>query len=402
MKDERSTRLPPVARRIEAGASRGRLDALTPCLLLAQAGGSFCRHRRAGDRAGLFDFLEDRREDTGGVVYSGLLMPLALCRDRELRAALEGLVGWASSPASGWSGVDRRRALRERLEREHLDGPLKPADPTPTVGWMRFVPNAATYSELLVRFDYVTSVADEPGRSSVILDHAPFIWTSCGAFLDWRLDGDYSVGISPFHLYLAASVGDLTQILRRHPDWSRSFPPVAYWTPFTRPDEAVRSARVSARLTQGEADYGWIDLDLDLGDQSARITLSEVYDPLSDLLDWLWDVANEGAPIGVEVDEEGSEAQLIAHPFGADRLLVTVLDRWERLERASAVVDRAAFLKAFRDEFTRFLKSELNLERWNSGEEEDHYVARLLAHPFIGEGEGDPDDASGWEIRAPG
>ena len=90
-------------------------------------------------------------------------------------------------------------------------------------------------------------------------------------------------------------------------------------------------------------------------------------------------------PIAAAVDEQGSEAWLIAHEFDEHRVLVAVLDRYERTERVSAVVDRTDFIEVFQAEMLRFLSSELDTERWNTREEDDSkYINRLLAHPFFG------------------
>lgn len=385
--DEQPPRPTSAVRRIEAGALQGRLDEVLPCLLLAQIGGNVNRWRHAGLRAGLFDLGEGRADGAGNMVRKGVLMPLALCRDPELRGKLLAFATLLRSPMSGTPtrrAADRRRMLQDWLDREGL-GSLRLADREPVQGWTRFVVNPAVYADVLGRCNYVTAMADERGQTSRVLDHAPFAWTSHGAMLDWGLGDDPSMPVSPFHLYLATDIGGLSDPFDRYRDRRWQFRPVSYWHPFTCPAESAPTSPVSVRLTQGETDYGWIDLDLGLGEGTARITLSDVYDPLPALLDWLKAVEDGDLPLGVTVDEEGSEAWLIAHAFDEDRLLVTVLDRWEQTERASAVVDRMAFLRAVREEFMRFLKSELCMDRWRTLEDDDDgYLSMLLAHPFIG------------------
>lgn len=385
--DEQVPTRASTARRVEAGALQGRLDGLVPCLLLVQPGGHYSRLRHAGGQAGLFSLGQPNADRSGSMISKGLVMPLSLCRDQALREKLLTFSAMLRPPAldtPAWRVADRRRALQNWLDREGL-GTLRLADQEPVQRWTRFTLNAAVYSDLLARCDYVTAIADDQGQTSRILDHAPFAWASHGALLDWYMGHDLSMPVSPFHLYLATDASGLSDPFRpgRSRDWQ--FRPVSYWAPFTQPVETAQTAPVSVRLTQEEADYGWIDLDLGLGEGTTQITLSEVYDPLPALLDWLKAVEDGDLPLGVAVDEEGSEAWLIAHEFDEHRLLVAVLDRYERTERVSAVVNRTDFIEVFQAELLRFLSSELDTERWNTREEDDSkYLERLLTHPFFG------------------
>lgn len=371
--------------RIERGELRGRLDSLVPCLLLARFGGRSGRWRDGDGRAGLFEIRESASDGGSGRIHEGVLLPLELCRDRDLRQKLLAFTALLQEPIAGERRdvAGRRRALQAWLDREGL-GALRLVDREPIERWACLTLSDEVFSDILRHLDYVTAVEDSKGRLTRILEHAPFAWSSRGALIDWSVDEDRDTPIHPFRLYLATDVGSLSE-----PSWKNdgrwSFRPASYWSAFALPDEAARAAGVSVRLTQ--RGYGWIDLDIRFGERTERVLLSDVFDPLPALLDWLQAVSDGDLPIGVEVDEEGTVAGLVAHAFGEDRLLVAVLDRLDETERAAAMVERDGFVAALREEFRRFLNSEFRVGDWidwiDGPEEADRYRRRLLAHPFI-------------------
>ena len=145
-------------------------------------------------------------------------------------------------------------------------------------------------------------------------------------------------------------------------------------------------AEFSVHMGKEISDLGWIDLRVTLGRTTKRIMLSFVYDPMPGLLDWLLAIQRDNLPIELEIDEEGVLTSLVADTSGHDRLFVAVIDRWERKEWAAAVVDRQSFLDIFRAEFLRFLTTHLHVQSWQmnaADEPPDHYLNRLLAHPFL-------------------
>ncbi len=379
----------PGTKRIARGVLRGRLDGLTPCLLLAQAGGGWGRWRRCAETPGLFDFGEADAEHQSVACHHGLILPLTLCRDPELQRRLAGFAELIQATAASILPADafgRRLALQAWLDREGL-GFLHLADKEPCHRWVRFILSREVFGRLLGRFDYVTAMLDGADQPSRTLDQAPFRWTSQGDFLDWCLVRESDQPIMPFSLYLAADVSGCPDPFASCRERKRLVRPPAYWASWTQPVSCIDAAPVTVRFIQEVADYGWIELELGLGDQKLLITLSDVYDPFPALLEWLLVVAEGDLPIAVDIDEEGSEARLLAHRLDEHRLLVAVLDRYGEAERGAAVVDRGAFLEAFREELRRFLRHDLDTERWGSAgddeEPEDAYRKRLLEHPFI-------------------
>ena len=361
-----------------------------PCLVLAHPGGHTRRWRHGEGRSGLFQFGETTDISNGRSINEGLILPLFLCRDAQLRGKLEAFAALLqvpadSSPAQGTAG--RRRNLQAWLEQQELDM-LSLSDSEPVRGWARFTLDTAVFAELLGQFDYVTAIADRDGEPSRILDQAPFVWRSHGDLLDWAMDDGDDTSVSRFRLYLTTDIRGLTEPSEAEAARRSLFRPLAYWQPYTEPRRDVQPANVSVHLTQGERDFGWIDLTITLSEAAARVTLSDTYDPLPTLLNWLQTVREGDVPIGIDIDEEGPEARLIAHKIDQDRLLVAVVDYWEETVRGAAIMDRNGFLNAFRDEFIRFLSSELDVERWLMDglmEDAGAYRDRLLAHPFLRE-----------------
>ncbi|MBF0247213.1 MAG: hypothetical protein HQL36_03950 [Alphaproteobacteria bacterium] len=381
--------IPRGAKRIGRGALRGDLDGLMPCLVLARIGGNVQRWAEGGDTPGLFDFGEGGYESPGALIHKGLLLPLAFCRDPDLKFKLHACSDQirARRTAGRRDAAGHRQELQVWLDREGLDF-LRLADKAPVGAWTRFALDREVFSRLLQTFDYVTALLDGPGQPTRVLERAPFCWTSQGGLLDWCMGGEEPEHpLVPFHLYLAAEVEGMGPSLLESGDRKWLVRPDAYWEPFTRPAPDTDAAGVVIRLNQEEMDYGWVDLEIGLGDQTAVVTLSDVYDPFPSLLDWLLAVAEDDLPLAIDIDEEGSEACLVAHAFEEDRLLVAVLDRWQETSRAAAVVSRNDVLDAFRAELARFLRHGLRPDRWRGLEDDDDkgapYVERLLAHPFL-------------------
>lgn len=378
------------AKRIARGTLQGCLDVVTPGFVLAQFGGGYGRWARGGETPGLFDFGEPSADGRGSHVRKGLLLPLSLCRDPGLRDTLgqfAALLVSASRDDLAPDAVRRRLALQDWLDGHGLDV-LRLMDEPPTTNWLRFSLKPAVFPRLLNRFDYVTAMLDGPAQPSRILEHAPFRWPSHGEFLDWCLDEDLETPLYGFQLHFAAKVSGVRSILDGGAR-TRLLRPPSYWASFTRPDPDAVCVIPTIRLTQEPADYGWITLEIGLGDQTAIVMLSDVYDPLPTLLDWLQAVAAGDLPIGTIIDEEGPETMLVAHGLDDDRLIVAVLDRGEEATRAAALVRRAAFLAAWRAELSRFLRDEMDPDRWRcDGDDEDGadprgYVRSLMAHDFL-------------------
>lgn len=371
-------------RRIERGALLGRLDVLTPCLLVASAGGSTHRWPESKTHAGLFSFGMPLNGQTG------LVLPIALCRDSELRQRLLNLAQWLRQPPAGSSVIDNRRFLQEWLAANGFPY-LRLTDKEPVDGWACFELIPAVFQQLLHACEYVTAVRDDQNVLTQILAHAPFRWSSHGELLEWRHSAaSDNRPIHPFKLFLSNDLAACRRMFLSLAERQRLFRPVEYWRRSAVP-AACTPATITVRLSQKPC--GWAALQLTAGERSVEVELSDVYDPFPMLLEWLRAISLQDLPVGFEIDEEGDEKRLLAHAAADGCLLLAVLDRWDNNEHFAAIVDRAAFLRAFRQELRRYEQEEFDPENWLydlEDEERAAYRQRIFRHLFLTEDEDSP------------
>lgn len=383
----------PGTNRIESGALRGRFDGLTPCLLLVRTGrtGRYQGRWAAGKvPRGIFDFGEPNADRRYVQDYSGFILPFSLCRNARLRESLETFARLLRQPAGvpdrkedkpqlPSDAKGRRRALQTWLDEAGL-GSLRMVDKEPVTRWTRFYFTPEATQTVLREFDYVTAAEDGPGQPIRILEHEAFRWTSHGDLLDWcQLDSGEDTSIIPFQLYMVSALSARSGLCADTKERERLFRPLEYWVGATTPNRDIHMDRLMVRLEPYQ-------LLLTLGERTAEITLSEIYDPFPELLEWLQFLATGDLPIGVTIDEDGSEARLVAHSCGEDRLIVAVLDLWENTVRTSGVVETEEFLSAFRRELTDFLQNRFDVQAWLYHEDQEEQVAyrdELLRRAFL-------------------
>lgn len=381
---------PPGANRIESGVLRGRFDGLTPCLLLVQEGKT--RSCCAGGKTprGIFDLGEFNAERRYIQNYNGLILSLSLCRDTRLRESLEAFAKLLLWPAGGSTRNEvkpqlpsdirgRRLALQAWLDEAGLSC-LKMVDQEPVTRWTRFYFTPEATQAVLCKFDYVTAVEDGPGQPIRTIEHEAFRWKSHGDLLDWRrLDSGEDMPMIPFRFCMVSALSARSILFPESDASKRLFRPLEYWAGATTPNRDMDPEQLLVHLEQYQ-------LLLTLGAQTAEIGISEIYDPFPELLEWLQSLADGDLPIGVAINEDGSEARIVAHSSGKGRLLIAVLDGWEHTVRTAGVVETNEFLAAFRREFADFLENRFDVQSWLYHEAEEHQTAyrdELLKHPFL-------------------
>ena len=122
------------------------------------------------------------------------------------------------------------------------------------------------------------------------------------------------------------------------------------------------------------------------GKRTVEISLLEDVQPqLPPLLEWLQTISKGDLPIAIEMDNEGHVTTMIAHAFGPARLFVRVIDEppWEEEETKTmaAVVDRDAFLDAFRSGLEKSLRERFSA--WTDCLEWIIDVEDMQEHPFM-------------------
>ena len=265
---------------------------------------------------------------------------------------------------------------------------MRLADREPTHSWVRFELPSDLFESVLCHFDYVSAVGDEAGSATKLLEHRRFRFRSQGELWQWARDVEESGWGHEFNLYMAGDIAVFKDIGTGSAERRKLSRPVEYALRHALPIAFIAPSAVGVELEQ--AGYGWIDLSIAIGDDNATIALSDNFDPFPVLLEWLQAIAGGDLPVACEIDEEGSWKKLVSHSFGRDRLLIAVLDRQSETEFVAGVVERLAFLNAFREELTGFFQDPKRFEqfKWRSTEDTDDdqqpYLHRILSHPFIG------------------
>lgn len=72
------------------------------------------------------------------------------------------------------------------------------------------------------------------------------------------------------------------------------------------------STEPGLRASFGDCQYGWMDFRLEADGQAVQIWLSEVYDPLPNMIAWLEAIARGEPECRLEIDEEDCESVLLA------------------------------------------------------------------------------------------
>jgi hypothetical protein len=374
------------------GQLLGRLDALLPCLYIAQHGASAydLRERETDTATGLFAMGERTGGDRPGVALRvGLILPLRLCRDEKARAAFGDIPSLIENPQ--FSMLDRRRAVQAKLD-EAFSGDLLIADKESMDGFFALQPGPSLFHRLCEAFDYVTSVIDNPVDTVRVTDTARFHWRSYGELMEWYhgLRGSDRFGawsaLTPF--FVSGNTGALFSYSTER--WAR----VGLHRPAEEPSKwflirpDVPDAQISVRLEMDQ--HGWARLHLTLDAATTTIDLSEVFDPFGELVAWSREVDEGDLPIQMEIDEEGQEAVLTAlRTESPARLLLRVTRKYQDKVLLEGIVSRAVLASTFKAELRRFFVEEFDPQHWDLRGDPDHdddYVSvkdRVLNHPWL-------------------
>lgn len=368
----------------------GRLDALLPCIFIAQGGASASDMRREPDdtEAGLFAIgaRVERFNPVGVFPHEGVLLPLKLCRDENMRAALLEIAALLDDPQKTMTAL--RPLVQAKLD-SAFGGGLQLADRETFDGFFALDYSPELFRRLHESFDYVTEVIDDPAGVVQISRSTPFAWRSLGELMEWYhlLRGaDHWGRWSPLTPFVVC--GDTVPL---------DFFGIDRWgqSRLTKPAEdpgkwfvirpGLADARIGIRLEMGE--YGWAGLHLSLNDTTHRIYLSDVVDSFPALLAWGREIAEGDLPVGMVFDEEGKETVLtVLRTDDLARVLLRAEDRYEQQIWQEGIVSRAELATALRAELVRFFNEEFDATFWGSqgeAEDEDTYKKRILSNPWL-------------------
>ena len=372
------------------GPLLGRLDELLPCLYIAQYGASSqdLRARITDATPGLFAVGARTGGDRPGVAPRvGLLLPLSRCRDAKARASLLEIPALIDGAVTTTMS-EKRSAVQDAA----FGGDLVIADDESLDGFFALTPSAGLFQRLHESFDYVTEVVDNAAGVVRVTGISHFHWRSHGELMEWyhRLRGSDGFGawsaLTPF--FVCGNTGGLhSYSLDRwaRAGLSRPADEPAKWF-VLRP--GLPDAQLGVRLKMGQ--YGWATLELTLADTTAKIDLSNVFDPFPELLAWGREIDEGDLPVEMQIDEEGLIAVLtVLRTDDPQRVLLRVTHTYENKRLLEGIVSRATLAAALKAELIRFFKTEFDPRHWDAQgdpEPDDDNIQTkdiVLNHPWV-------------------
>jgi hypothetical protein len=123
-------------------------------------------------------------------------------------------------------------------------------------------------------------------------------------------------------------------------------------------------AQLGGRLKMEK--YGWATLALTLADTTAKIDLSNVFDPFPELLAWGREIDEGDLPVEMQIDEEGLVAVLtVLRTNDPQRVLLRVTHTYENKTLLEGIVSRAKLAEALKAELVRFFTTEFDPLHWD-------------------------------------
>lgn len=333
------------------GSLQGRFDRLMPALVLARRGCVGLNGLADGRLPGMFSFGDCSH-------YTGMILPLFMCRDERLRRAL-------------WGVTERLRRMDDLLDADGVEqwfdeaglDSLTPQVISPKEHWVAFTADRDVFTGVLQHFDYVTAVYDAVDASITVAGQAPFEWASPGELMDWCLDAGMRDVHGAFGLYLCAEVVKIAMLVDRFDCGSQLLRPVPFWEPFFQRSGSLASANIAMLLSFVEEDV--VDIQLTLGDSTIVIECCQRLDPLPNIYTWLMAIEVNDVPVGVRIEGDTVDTQLACYGYDAERVLL-VITRNEDQVLASGVLARCELLNVFRAAIATYFSDEERLQQWSS------------------------------------
>ncbi len=361
-----------IARRT-GGQILGRISAWLPCLLIGIRGSNWAnvRGRRSRHVPGIFCVGARVSSPAGQVtLYEGFLLPVSLCTNPQTRETLCKVADVLTSPAS----LRRRRAEVNRLLAETFGPDLVQRPDSLTDSFVVFEWSAGLLDRLCAEFRYVTEIDDDSAGEARIISSQPFAWHRKADLVEtlasrapatnpvkvWRVPDIYLV---------TSEISSLRHLLDQRYSHARLLRPnlsLARWF-------QVRPGTVPVRVAFVMEEWGWARLEISLDDAPfATVDLSNCYCPFDDLISWTREVAEGDLPRGVAIDEEGSDAYLVAYPTDDPERLLFRVTRNTRNESvlAEGVVKRTDLARGFLDALIRFFQHDFAPEHWYFGDDD--------------------------------
>ena len=397
--------LPPPPRVIprNCGQLLGRLDELLPFLYIARYGASQkdLRAQRTDVAPSLFAVAACTGGDRPGLAPRvGLVLPVGLCRDEKLRAALLDIASLVTDPGQARVS-DQRRAVQDKLNAAFASD-LVIADRETLDGFFALKPGPGLFHRLQAAFDYVTEVLDDTAGVVRVTGTSRFRWRTYGELMEWyhtHHESEGSCGWYPLiPFFVTGNTGALYEFV------TKRYARVGLSTPMEEPSKwfvlrpDLPDAKLGVRLEMRS--HGWARLHLTFDATTATISISNVYDPFEELIAWCREIDEGDLPIQMEIDEEGKEAVLtVLRTDDPARVLLRVSRKYPDEIMLEGILTRSTLAHTLQAELCRFFTTEFDPEHWDQGRADDphtDYIGikdRMLNHPWlvsIGYGTGQP------------
>ena len=350
----------PKRRMIETGRFAGDLGAIGPFILLGRFGDDLLRQPRP-ERAGQFTISVRGLFSSEAQSFSGLIFPLALCTNATAQREAARIL--SAMPAPGPNAPTEADCERIRQAFAHVDTRLRPHGTLHTPGVLELKVDTYFSNYLACGFRYIRQAYDQPGQPVSIRETWPYIWWRLEEFMLWA-NGDAQAWVVPRAFLVRDGVGELGRWSWFREPYTRLFRPRLRLARWLAPRADAPRSTLTVTVNSGE--HGWGELHIADERQSAVVVLSNVSEPVADLLAWARLVDAGDLPLTVEVDEEGSAGVLTAQPVGTDDLvLFTVEDDSTGVVRFEALVARTHLARSVRDAFLRSLTDPAQKQGWD-------------------------------------
>jgi hypothetical protein len=357
------------------GQLLGRLDALLPCLYLAHEGSGSrngLRGRKANTKPGIFQIWRNRSGDVPGFVpFDGLILPLRLCRDEKVRAALQEIPSLIDNLRQV-KLPEKRYAIQAKLD-ETFDGDLRIPDKEYPDGFVALLPTSGLFQRLGEAFDYVTDVIDNPADAVRITGASRFRWRSFEELMKWYYGecGADCFGnrksLIPYLVY--GSTVELHECALARKARANLQIPIKDPTRWFVLRPGLPDAQIEFRLSMET--YGWAYLHVSLDSTMAMVNLSEAFDPFDELVAWGREIDEGDLPVQIEIDEEGRVALLtVLRTDDPARVLLRISRKYSDFVLLEGVVSRTALAASLKAELYRFFTTEFNPQHWDLQEGE--------------------------------
>jgi len=374
---------------ITSGEIAGSLIDLIPFLYIARPGVRSKERTpsREGEKRGIFAI--SRVAGNGACPSIGIIIPISQCNDEKVRHALSELRHFLQTGGSHETDKEKRKEAQALLD-AHLKGAFKIHERAGLDGFIELTPNKRFFQVLSKSCNYVDAIMDNPDGIVEPISYSKFKWSSYGEFMEWFYERIpcrswgwefcYTYFVYNQTCYLGAFRFSRDMLVKPTLDLDKFF------------IIAPHIENLSLKVELSMSGYGWIDLCLTAGLHTVNISLSDVFSPFKELIEWLKMIDRGDVPISFNIDEEGTDKKIYA--YGTDdprRIFFRVVEPYDQeIIFMEGIFDRKEFVSDFKTAMRKFFDESFDSEKWREPDQSDSEDSlsikdRILADPWIAE-----------------